>query len=90
MTNRRLPSDNDLKRLAEVLYRHQVEYVLIGGGAMALHGFPRGTKDIDLFLPVTTLDVDGMLLTKQTTRDADLADRNKLQRLINARNHAPK
>lgn len=156
MKPRRLPSDNDIKRLAEVLFQHQVEYVVIGGGAMALHGFPRGTKDIDLFLPVdhgnnerllsalkslpesgeaaariklewldqgfstaaegelaidllfvaagktfdelrahirtvylddvpvTTLDVDGMLLTKQTTRESDLADRIKLQRLSNA------
>jgi hypothetical protein len=158
---RRLPSDNDLRRLAELLLLHQVEYVVIGGGAMALHGFPRGTKDIDLFLPVdhennqrllaalralpecseaaagiklewldqgfstaaegelvvdllfvaagktfdqlrshirsvqldgvpvTTLDVDGMLLTKQTNRDSDIADRSKLQRLINARKGCP-
>jgi hypothetical protein len=36
--------------LAE-LARHRVDYVLIGGAAMALHGFPRMTKDIDLLLP---------------------------------------
>jgi hypothetical protein len=36
--------------LAE-LERQGVEYVLIGGAAMAFHGFPRMTKDVDLLLP---------------------------------------
>jgi hypothetical protein len=38
-------------RVLAELARHRVEYVLLGGAAMALHGFPRMTKDIDLLLP---------------------------------------
>ncbi|ENO86613.1 hypothetical protein C665_07171 [Thauera aminoaromatica S2] len=129
---------------------------MIGGIAMALHGFPRATKDIDLFLPVAaennkrllaalatipesrevlrelrqewldqgfstaadgeisidllfvaaghtfealrphlqtvvfegvpirTLDIDGMLMTKQTSRDTDLPDRKRLRQLRDA------
>ncbi|WP_202967506.1 nucleotidyl transferase AbiEii/AbiGii toxin family protein [Caenimonas sp. SL110] len=142
--------------LAQALAEHGVEYVLIGGTAMALHGFPRMTKDIDLFLPVdadnnrrllaalqaipnssaaiaslrpefmdqgystafegdiaidllyvaaskvfddlrahikhvqfngvvvSTLDIDGMLISKQTSRETDVPDRLKLERLRSA------
>ena len=156
MTAARQPNQSDLLRLAQALAAFEVEYVVIGGAAMALHGFARMTKDIDLLLPVdpannsrllkalesmpqnaealaqlrpewmdkghstalegeiyidllfvaasksfeelrqhiqtvvlngiplVTLDVDGMLHTKRTTRASDIADRLKLERLKNA------
>lgn len=155
MTNRRQPSQADLMVLVDALTNYGVEYILIGGAAMALHGFPRMTKDIDLMLPVDpennkkllqalksipnfeegfvnlrsewmdkglstaiegeisidllyvaadnsfdvyrkhikscvvngkpiiTLGVDGMLLSKKTTREEDIPDRLKLERLKN-------
>jgi predicted nucleotidyltransferase len=153
---RRPPSPTDITLLAKALQDNGVEYVMIGGAAMALHGFPRMTRDIDLFLPVdpknnrrllkalravpnseaalkelrlkyldqgystafegdiaidllyvaadktygdlrshikhieldgvpvSTLDIDGMLISKQTTRESDVPDRIKLERLRNA------
>ena len=48
---RRPPESADLLRLAAELARHKVEYAILGGAAMALHGFPRMTKDIDLIVP---------------------------------------
>lgn len=156
MTAARQPTQSDLLRLAQALSAFDVEYVVIGGAAMALHGFARMTKDIDLLLPVdpsnnrrllhalesmpeniealaqlrpewmdkghstalegeiyidllyvaasrsfeelrqhvqtvvlngipvVTLDVDGMLQTKRTTRESDIPDRLKLERLKNA------
>lgn len=153
---RRLPTPGDITLLAKALRDNGVEYVVIGGAAMALHGFPRMTRDIDLFLPVDpdnnarllkalqavpysqaalaqlnpaymdqgystafegnitidilyvaadktfddlrphvkridldgvpvwTLDVDGMLISKKTTRESDVPDRLKLERLRNA------
>jgi len=150
---RRPPESADVLRLAAELARHKVEYVLLGGAAMALHGFPRMTKDIDLLLPrnarnnarlmkalealsaelslrelpdkrsldggvstsaegelgidllfaaasrsfddyrkhivireiegvpVKVLDVDGMLLSKETGRPEDIPDRQRLLRL---------
>jgi len=155
MTSRQ-PVADDLVLLAQALSGFGVEYALIGGTAMAVHGFSRATKDIDLLLPVSaennarllkalasipgntqalgalrrewmdkghstalegeiyvdllyvaadqtfeslkghiqtvtfegspviTLDVDGMLLTKQTKRETDIPDRLKLERLRNA------
>lgn len=155
MTQRE-PTQQDLVLLAQALADFGVQYALIGGTAMAVHGFSRATKDIDLLLPVdpdnnarlfqalatlpgsvdampalrrewmdkghstalegeifvdllyvaasqsfeslkshvqtvmlegvpvVTLDVDGMLLTKKTTRETDIPDRLKLERLRNA------
>jgi hypothetical protein len=48
---RRPPESADIALVLAQLERHQVEYALLGGTAMALHGFPRMTKDIDLLLP---------------------------------------
>ncbi len=43
-----LPSD--FKELLEVFDRDAVEFVLVGGYAVAFHGRPRSTKDIDLVM----------------------------------------
>lgn len=48
---RRPPESADILRVLAKLAKHKVEYALLGGSAMALHGFPRMTKDIDLILP---------------------------------------
>lgn len=48
---RRPPQSADILRVLAVLAEHRVEYALLGGAAMAMHGFPRMTKDIDLLLP---------------------------------------
>ncbi len=37
----------DLKRLAGLLEEARVEYALVGGYALAAHGLPRMTEDID-------------------------------------------
>jgi hypothetical protein len=154
--HRRPPVPEDIALLAKALGENEVEYVMIGGAAMLLHGFPRMTRDIDLFLPVdpknnrrllhalkalpnsraalaelrpkyldegfstsvegeiavdllyvaagkkysdlrshvqhinfegvsvATLDVDGMLISKNTPRESDIPDRIKLEKLRNA------
>ena len=46
----RAPELEDLLSLCKALNREEVRYVLIGGFAVILHGFVRGTKDIDLLL----------------------------------------
>lgn len=45
-----------LLQLFRSLAEHQVEYVLVGGVAMNLHGLVRGTDDVDLFIrPKTSI-----------------------------------
>lgn len=142
----------DLKLLLRSLNEHAVEYLLIGGYALAAHGYLRATTDIDVLvrattesgqrvkdalmilpdraardlepgwfeegdnirvadafvvdvmlnangqtfdtlrkyaetidldgIPVQTVNLEGLLLTKQTTRDKDVADRAILERAI--------
>ena len=39
----------DFKELLALLEENGVEYMIVGGYAVAFHGFPRFTKDIDIF-----------------------------------------
>ena len=41
----------DLKTLLIGLQENGVEYILIGGQSLALHGYPRATEDIDIVVP---------------------------------------
>jgi len=142
----------DLKLLLRSLNEHGAEYLLIGGYALAAHGYQRATTDIDLVVPATaqagqrvkealmvlpdqaakdiepawfeegqnirvadafvvdlmlnangqtydtlrryaqtidldgipvnTVDLEGLLLTKQTMRDKDAADRVIIERAL--------
>lgn len=144
----------DLKMLLRALNEHHVEYLLIGGYALAAHGYQRATTDIDLLvastvqagrsikdallvlpdqaateidpawfeegenirvadafvvdimlnangqtfeslgpyattvdldgIPVRTINLEGLLLTKQTMRDKDVADRLIIERALTA------
>lgn len=142
----------DLKALIDSLNQRQVDYLLIGGYALFVHGYHRATTDIDLLVPATmesgrkvkaalmvlpdqaakdlepewftegenirvadaflvdvmlnacgetyetlkqyavtvdlegipvrTVSLEGLLRTKQTVRDKDVADRNILERAL--------
>jgi hypothetical protein len=39
----------DFEELLRLLEKHKVEYLIVGGYAVAFHGYPRFTKDIDIF-----------------------------------------
>lgn len=43
----------DFEELLRLLEEHGVEYMIVGGYAVAYHGHPRFTKDIDVFFCVT-------------------------------------
>ena len=42
-------NQSHFSELLQLLEKNNVEYVLVGGYAVAFHGFPRFTKDIDVF-----------------------------------------
>src|SRR4051812_48377904 len=46
-------------RLTEALDNENVEYAIVGGFAVALHGAVRGTFDVDLILKLTKKDFIG-------------------------------
>jgi hypothetical protein len=43
----------DLKVLLRSFHRHGADYLLIGGYALAAHGYQRATTDIDVVVPAT-------------------------------------
>jgi hypothetical protein len=53
---------NDFKELLELFNKHKVEYLVVGGYALAFHGAPRVTGDIDLFVRPTSDNAERILL----------------------------
>lgn len=43
----------DFRDFLRLLNAHRVEYLLIGGYAVAYHGYPRATADLDLWIATT-------------------------------------
>lgn len=69
---------DDLKSLLRSLERHGVEYLLIGGYALAAHGYQRATTDIDVMVKGTTevgekMKSALMVLPDQVAKDIERA-----------------
>jgi predicted nucleotidyltransferase len=48
----------DFKEFLRSLNSHGVEYLLIGGYAVAYHGHPRATQDLDIWVRVSPANAD--------------------------------
>ncbi len=53
--------DQDFKEFIELLNKHEVEYLLIGGYAVALHGYVRNTSDIDFWINNSKINAAKMI-----------------------------
>jgi len=42
--------NKDFKEFIELLNAHEVKYLVVGGYAVAYHGYPRYTKDLDFWI----------------------------------------
>ena len=45
--------DKNLREFIALLNAHGVEFLVVGGHAVAFHGYPRFTGDIDFFVAVS-------------------------------------
>ncbi len=45
----------------QCLNEHGVEYLLIGGHAVAFHGYPRATGDLDVWIAVSRVNAERMV-----------------------------
>ena len=52
----------DFKEFIELLNAHNVEYLIVGGYALAFHGHPRYTKDIDVWIGANPENAQKMFL----------------------------
>lgn len=51
----------DLERMLRLFNRHQVEFLIVGGYAVAYHGYPRFTRDLELFYHQTPANAERIL-----------------------------
>lgn len=51
----------DSREFIELLNSHEVDYLIVGGHAVAFHGHPRFTGDIDFFIRATPPNVKRVL-----------------------------
>ncbi|MFO1226300.1 hypothetical protein [Roseateles sp.] len=64
--------NRDFKEFAELLNAHGVEYLLVGGYALAAHGHPRYTGDIDFWVRPDAQNIERLLLSLQAFGFASL------------------
>lgn len=53
----------DFKEFAELLNAHRVDYLVVGGYALAAHGHPRYTGDIDFWIDCNDTNIERLLAT---------------------------
>jgi predicted nucleotidyltransferase len=51
----------DFKEFIELLNGHNVRYLVVGGYAVAFHGYPRYTKDLDVWIELSPENADNMI-----------------------------
>ena len=51
----------DFKEFIALLNAHNVRYLLVGAYAVALHGYPRYTKDLDVWVELSAANADSLL-----------------------------
>ena len=54
--------DPDFEDFIKLLNQHEVDYMIIGGYAMAFHGKPRYTGDLDIWIDISESNAHKMLL----------------------------
>ncbi|MBN1930777.1 MAG: hypothetical protein JW786_04120 [Desulfobacterales bacterium] len=51
----------DFKEFIELLNVHNVRYLVVGGYAVAFHGYPRYTKDLDVWIELSPENADNVI-----------------------------
>jgi predicted nucleotidyltransferase len=59
--NPKIKLEKDFLDFISLCNKHKVEYLVIGGYAVAIHGYPRYTKDIDVSIQVSSSNAEAMV-----------------------------
>lgn len=73
----------DFKEFLKLLNSHHAEYLLIGGYAVGIHGYPRPTGDMDIWIRRTP---ENARLTAQALTDFGFALDGPIKALLNEEN----
>ena len=55
--------NQDFREFIELLIKNEAEYLVVGGYAVGIHGHPRYTGDLDIWLNATPLNAEKILHT---------------------------
>lgn len=55
--------DDDIIAFFVALNRHKVKYILVGGFAVSMYGYKRGTDDVDVWMQDTALNRENFVST---------------------------
>lgn len=53
--------NQDFKEFVELLVKHDVRFLIVGGYALAAHGHPRYTKDLDIWIAIDRENAQGLI-----------------------------
>ena len=53
--------DNDFEDFVALLNTHEVDYLVVGGYALAFHGKPRHTGDLDIWINISNENAKKMI-----------------------------
>lgn len=56
-----IPLPREFHEFLSLLSRHRVRYLVVGGYAVAYHGYPRYTGDIDIFIAISPRNAAALL-----------------------------
>ena len=76
----------DFKEFLQSLNESDVEYLIVGGYAVAFHGHPRYTKDIDIWLSAKRSNIENLLIALErfgfSSLELEADDFNDLEQII--------
>lgn len=58
---KKLKLETDFIDFVSLLNKYEVEYLIIGGYAVSIHGYPRSTKDLDICIKISDENAEKMV-----------------------------
>ena len=68
------PLNRDFREFIGLLEEHGVDYLVVGGYAVGLHGFPRYTGDIDFFVAISEANAEKLVRLSSVRNTVTPAD----------------
>ena len=56
-----IPIPPDFREFIQLLNEHSIKYLVVGGYAVAFHGYPRATGDLDIFVEMSQSNASGLV-----------------------------
>ncbi|NCB40449.1 MAG: hypothetical protein EOM80_16945 [Erysipelotrichia bacterium] len=53
--------NNDYKEMLQILLEEEVDFIVVGAYALAAHGVPRATGDIDIWIKTDTINAERLI-----------------------------